>query len=202
MAVPPAFIVRILHVIENVSYKKELSTLPKLAPGESVALGAVTELACVQDADRLDAIGAVGIARCFTFGGAKKRALYDPNVAPRSDLDAAMYQVRWAEQSETRTVDGMMQYSVECRRQPYSACTASVRCLIAFQPRLSVRASTGERARPGGGGWGGSSLTSAIRAGWHLDDPESLPRKIAQAQKPHEDTHGPAAGREPPPIHG
>ncbi len=69
---PEEKIEHIVAIIENISFKggKELRT------HESI------ELDVVQDADRLDAIGAIGIARTFNYGGFKNRAIYDPDIEP------------------------------------------------------------------------------------------------------------------------
>ncbi len=62
----------ILEIIEQVSFK-----------GASVETRVTTiEAAIVQDADRLDAIGAIGIARTFAYGGNKNRPIYLPEVKP------------------------------------------------------------------------------------------------------------------------
>jgi len=50
-----------------------------------------TELAIVQDADRLDAIGAIGIARTFSYGGFKGREIYNPDIAPDMPVDKSAY---------------------------------------------------------------------------------------------------------------
>lgn len=72
LAVDAGVIDHVTEIIGDLSFK-----------GAGVATPMRTiEGMCVQDADRLDAIGAIGIARAFAYGGHKGRALYDPAVAP------------------------------------------------------------------------------------------------------------------------
>ena len=64
---PPRFVAKVALIVQHVSYSNEVRR-PQLV---KAILGAHPELAIVQDADRLDAIGAVGIARVFSYGAAK-----------------------------------------------------------------------------------------------------------------------------------
>ena len=71
----------IVQIIENVSFKG----------GKQKRSFSSIELDVVQDADRLDAIGAIGIARCFNYGGFKNRALYDPAIPPNLAMTKEEY---------------------------------------------------------------------------------------------------------------
>lgn len=81
IAVSDEVIAHVVKIIENISFKggnfeKQFSSL---------------ELQIVQDADRLDALGAIGIARTFNYGGFKNRVLYDPDIEPKMTMTKAEY---------------------------------------------------------------------------------------------------------------
>lgn len=80
--VPEEVIVHIENIIKYSSFKASLDAeTPFSSP----------ELAVIQDADRLDAIGAIGIARCFNYGGFKNRVLYDPSIPPNLNMSKEEY---------------------------------------------------------------------------------------------------------------
>lgn len=79
--VQPAVIEHVVKIIENISFK-----------GGKVSRDFNSiELDIVQDADRLDALGAIGIARTFNYGGFKGRALYDPSISPNLHMTKEEY---------------------------------------------------------------------------------------------------------------
>ena len=75
--VPESIITQIEYIINNISFKNSFSKTLQNPVLQS------KELTVIQDADRLDAIGAIGIARAFNYGGFKNRELYNPTIAPK-----------------------------------------------------------------------------------------------------------------------
>lgn len=72
----------IIAIIDNMSWSKSLE-------GQAKPLDINGQI--VQDADRLEAVGAIAVTRAITYGAVKNRTLYDPNIAPRIAKNKAQY---------------------------------------------------------------------------------------------------------------
>lgn len=81
--IAPTTITHVVHIIKNISFKNSLDDGNNNFTSK--------ELQVVQDADRLDAIGAIGIARCFSYGGYKNREIYNPNMLPDLKMSKEAY---------------------------------------------------------------------------------------------------------------
>ena len=71
----------VVNIIENISFKG----------GHETKKFSSLELDIVQDADRLDAIGAIGVARTFNYGGFKNRVIYNPEIKPNLNMSKEEY---------------------------------------------------------------------------------------------------------------
>ena len=86
LKVEESVINHVIAIIENISFKG----------GNEAQKFKSLELDVVQDADRLDALGAIGIARTFNYGGFKNRAIYNPEIKPDLEMSKEAYKASTA----------------------------------------------------------------------------------------------------------
>lgn len=81
LTVPEKVIENVCYIVEYISYKG----------GSPIGQMKTLEGMIVQDADRLDALGAIGIARAFAYGGYKKQEIYNPQIEKKINMSAREY---------------------------------------------------------------------------------------------------------------
>ncbi|MDG2454903.1 MAG: HD domain-containing protein, partial [Bacteroidia bacterium] len=86
LAVSNAVTEHVIRIIENISFKGGKEAQKFTSP----------ELDVVQDSDRLDALGAIGIARTFNYGGFKNREIYNPTIPPNLSMTKEEYKMSTA----------------------------------------------------------------------------------------------------------
>jgi len=86
LAVDTVVTEHVVQIVRHISFKG----------GHTAATFQSAELAVVQDADRLDALGAIGIARAFHYGGFKNRKLYNPAIVPNLQMSREEYKASTA----------------------------------------------------------------------------------------------------------
>lgn len=82
----PALVEAVTAIVAHLSFRGQFKSAP-----ERPAAARTLEFALVQDADRLDALGAIGVARTFSYGGYTGAALFDPRILPRNQLSPEAY---------------------------------------------------------------------------------------------------------------
>ena len=144
----------VLYIVRNVGFSEELAQLQQAAAAPASNCGGATQhtpagpgparapggeqahqqqlprlpllLAAVQDADRLDAIGAIGIARCFTFGGKFGRVLHHPALPPRQGLTKETYQDK-AQAQQATTLNHFHEKLLHLKASRRRSCPALAR---------------------------------------------------------------------------
>ncbi len=81
-SVDKTIIDKVCYIIDNISFK---------GSGNNTAKMESLEGQIVQDADRLDALGAIGVARAFSYGGYRNRSMYDPDEKPKLGMNWEEY---------------------------------------------------------------------------------------------------------------
>ncbi|WP_299337816.1 HD domain-containing protein [uncultured Psychroserpens sp.] len=81
-----AVIEHVVNIISHISFKGGNEPQKFQSP----------ELDVIQDADRLDALGAIGIARTFNYGGFKNRKIFDPSIQPKLNMTKEEYKASTA----------------------------------------------------------------------------------------------------------